>query len=74
LFHASPNLLVSADRIWLENEHAIAFAAETPATLGHVLIVPRRHVATIYELTAPEQKAMWALVAEAPESSFRYRL
>jgi diadenosine tetraphosphate (Ap4A) HIT family hydrolase len=32
---------------------------------GHMLVVPRKHIGTIYELTMPEQKAVWALVAEA---------
>jgi diadenosine tetraphosphate (Ap4A) HIT family hydrolase len=33
-------------------------------TEGHTLVVPRKHVTTIYELAAAERKAIWALVAE----------
>jgi diadenosine tetraphosphate (Ap4A) HIT family hydrolase len=31
---------------------------------GHTLVVPRKHVSSIYELTADEQSAIWSLVAE----------
>ena len=33
-------------------------------TQGHTLVVPRRHVASIYELPADDQVALWALVGE----------
>jgi diadenosine tetraphosphate (Ap4A) HIT family hydrolase len=36
-----------------------------PVTEGHTLVVPRQHVASIYELSAEEQAALWAVVAEA---------
>jgi diadenosine tetraphosphate (Ap4A) HIT family hydrolase len=31
---------------------------------GHTLVIPRQHVASLYELTADEQSAIWSLVAE----------
>ena len=46
---AGPVLMVSPDRIWLQTEHAIAFAHD-PARDGHMLVVPRKHVGTVYEL------------------------
>lgn len=58
-----PHCAVTPDRVWLQNEHAIAFA-ERPVVDGHMIVVPRNHVGTIYELTMPEQVALWALVAE----------
>jgi diadenosine tetraphosphate (Ap4A) HIT family hydrolase len=58
-----PYCSVPADRIWIENEVAIAFSDAVPVTAGHILVVPRKHVGIIYELTAAEQKAVWALVA-----------
>lgn len=51
-------------RQWIENEHAVAFADAYPVTGGHTLVIPRRHVASIYELTGEEQSAVWDLVAE----------
>jgi diadenosine tetraphosphate (Ap4A) HIT family hydrolase len=38
-----------------------------PVTEGHTLVVPRKHVTTIYLFNAAEQKAIWALVAEVRE-------
>jgi diadenosine tetraphosphate (Ap4A) HIT family hydrolase len=49
-------------RVWIEAEHAIAFAAAEPATDGHILIAPKKHVFTVYQLSIAEQKAIWALV------------
>lgn len=60
----APSARVEPARIWFETEHAIAFADAFPVADGHTLVVPRKHVATIYELTMPEQKAIWELVAE----------
>jgi diadenosine tetraphosphate (Ap4A) HIT family hydrolase len=36
-------------------------------TEGHTLVIPRKHVSSIYELTAEEQSAIWSLVAEVRE-------
>ena len=37
------------------DDHAVAFFPLRPATLGHTLVVPRRHIPNIWEL--PEQTA-----------------
>jgi diadenosine tetraphosphate (Ap4A) HIT family hydrolase len=57
----------NANRKWIENEHAIAFADLFPVADGHTLVTPRRHVASIYELSADEQSAVWELVAQVCE-------
>ena len=44
------------------NNLAIAFAAGFPVSPGHTLIVPRRHEADFFALTAEEQAALVALV------------
>ncbi len=49
---------------WIENDHAIAVQDAYPVTDGHTLVIPRKHVASIYELTGEEQSAVWSLVAE----------
>jgi diadenosine tetraphosphate (Ap4A) HIT family hydrolase len=46
-------------RITLENEAARAF----PVAEGHTLVVPRRHVASLFDLPEEEQAALWRLVA-----------
>ena len=46
------------------NAHAAAFPDGFPVSEGHTLVVPRRHVASIWDLTAPELDAIWKLAAE----------
>jgi diadenosine tetraphosphate (Ap4A) HIT family hydrolase len=58
---------IDPSRIWLESEHAVAVPDAYPVADGHMLIVPRKHVMTIYQLTAAEQSAIWKLVGEVRE-------
>ncbi len=51
----------------MDSEEAIAFADAFPLAEGHMLVAPRKHVSSIYELTGPEQAAIWKLVAEVRE-------
>jgi len=62
-----PFCSLDPSREWIENEHAIAFADAYPVTDGHTLVIPRKHVASIYELNADEQAAVWSLVAQVRE-------
>ena len=55
------------DRLSIEAEHALAVPDAFPVTKGHTLVVPRKHVTSIYELKEPEQQGMWKLVAEVRE-------
>lgn len=43
---------------------AVALHDAFPLTEGHMLVVPRRHVASMFELTASEQAALWQLVTQ----------
>ena len=47
--------------------HALAVAVTDsfPLTTGHSLVVPRRHVASFFELTSDERLAMLGLLDEA---------
>jgi diadenosine tetraphosphate (Ap4A) HIT family hydrolase len=54
---------LEASRIRLECEYALAFLDAFPVTPGHTLVVPRRHVPSLFELPDQEQVAVWALVA-----------
>jgi diadenosine tetraphosphate (Ap4A) HIT family hydrolase len=40
------------------------FADAYPVSQGHTLVIPRKHVSSIYGLTTEEQSAIWSLVAE----------
>jgi diadenosine tetraphosphate (Ap4A) HIT family hydrolase len=44
------------------NDRAVAFFDAFPVSPGHVLIVSRRHVAGLFDLSAEEQAALWALL------------
>jgi diadenosine tetraphosphate (Ap4A) HIT family hydrolase len=53
---------VPRDRIVGENEHALAFRDAYPVTDGHTLVVPRRHVESVFDLPDDEQAAVTSLV------------
>jgi diadenosine tetraphosphate (Ap4A) HIT family hydrolase len=44
------------------NDYAVAFLDAYPVSLGHALIVSRRHVADLFDLSNDEQAALWALL------------
>jgi diadenosine tetraphosphate (Ap4A) HIT family hydrolase len=50
-----------------ENGLAAAFKDGFPVNPGHTLLIPRRHVASLFELTAEEQAAVWALLPAVKE-------
>ena len=53
-----------ADRV-LESERVIGFFDRYPVGPGHLLLIPKRHVATWFEATADERAALMAAVDEA---------
>ena len=64
--HHCPLCRVEKSRTRLEGEYALALLDGFPVTQGHTLVIPRRHVASLFELPAEEQAAVWALVAQVP--------
>ncbi len=56
-----------------ENALGFFFADRYPVSPGHLLIVPRRHVATYFEATPEEKQALMALLEEAREYLERHR-
>jgi len=46
------------------NNHALAIYDRYPISVGHTLIIPKRHIASIFDLTSEEQSAMLELLAE----------
>ena len=53
--------------ILFENDLALAFFDAMPASKGHTLIVPKRHVKHYFELTEDEIKAMFNLSLKVKE-------
>ncbi|MFQ5679812.1 MAG: HIT family protein [Gemmatimonadota bacterium] len=56
---------VEPERIRLEAEVGLAIRDLFPVADGHLLVIPRRHVASLYDLTASEQTALWDLTRDA---------
>lgn len=48
--------------ILAENAHALAFFDSYPVARGHALVVPRRHAATLFELSGEEYAGCFGLV------------
>ena len=59
-----PFCLLEDRRILLEDEFAAAFPDGFPIAEGHTLVFPKRHAASLFDLTAEEQAAVWSLVAQ----------
>jgi len=52
------------EKIIIENELAQAFYDEFPVSKGHILIVPKRHVANFFELEQKELNDINSLILE----------
>jgi diadenosine tetraphosphate (Ap4A) HIT family hydrolase len=61
---ACPFCDLHSARIYVENDVAIAIPDAFPIAQGHTLVVPRRHVASIFDLSEDEQAAVWRLVTQ----------
>ena len=47
------------------NEFAVAIRDEFPVSLGHMLIITKRHIASFFEATTSERLAMFDLMDKA---------
>lgn len=62
--HDCPFCRLDKSRIQMDGEFAVAFLDGFPVAQGHTLVVPRTHVASLFELPDEEQAAVWKLVAQ----------
>ncbi len=53
--------------VFLENEMAFAFKDANPVGPGHCLVVPRRHVPDIFQLSNAEVQALFSLINQLRE-------
>jgi diadenosine tetraphosphate (Ap4A) HIT family hydrolase len=51
-------------RIWFYNDIGFVLWDAYPVSDGHALVVPKKHVASLYDLTQETQAALWRLVSE----------
>jgi diadenosine tetraphosphate (Ap4A) HIT family hydrolase len=62
---ACPFCGLPKSQVRVSNPLAIAFRDAFPATLGHTLVIPLRHVPSLFDTTAEERTAMFKLLEEA---------
>ncbi|MDD1729305.1 MAG: HIT family protein [Methanospirillum sp.] len=55
------------DDIVLENEFAYARLDKYPVSPGHLLIIPIRHIPSLFEATTGELTAFWELISRAKQ-------
>lgn len=60
-----PFCQLQAHRIVAENELAVAYRDGFPVSLGHLVIIPRRHVATLFDASQAEQTALLGMLEQA---------
>ena len=60
---ACPFCNLAQERIFLETEATLVFLDAYPVTEGHALVIPKRHVASIFDLPSEELAAIWSQVA-----------
>ena len=61
------NIINEKKEIILENNLAVAFYDSFPVSEGHVLIIPKRHCVTYFDLTSEEMTAILSLSKEVRE-------
>lgn len=59
-----PFCAISPDRVTLEDEHALAFHDGYPVAQGHTLVIPRLHVASLFDLAQEAHAAVWKLMVQ----------
>ena len=60
-----PFCAIDASRIEGQNAHAFWFRDGFPVSAGHSLVIPKRHIASFFEVTAAERAALLGLLDEA---------
>ena len=55
------------DEILAENEYAQIIKDNSPVSDGHCLVVPKRHIKTLFEATTEENTAFFDLIQQAKE-------
>ena len=63
---------LDANRILAEDELTVVYRDGFPVSLGHTVIIPRRHFATLFEATEAEQSALFKALAHAKEIIDRF--
>ena len=60
-----PFCSLSAERVIRQNESAVVIRDGFPVSPGHTLVIPRRHVASFFDVTDAERTDLMSLLAAA---------
>lgn len=60
-----PFCTLDPDRIILSNDYAVAIRDGFPVSEGHTLIIPKLHIASLFEAATEEQAALFELLGQA---------
>jgi diadenosine tetraphosphate (Ap4A) HIT family hydrolase len=60
-----PFCSLPASRVAGQNDHAFWIRDGFPVSPGHSLVIPRRHVASFFEITVKEREALFQLLDQA---------
>lgn len=63
-----PFCRVDLKHVLLSNEVAYSIRDKFPVSPGHTLVIPRSHVASVYDLSSREQCALWELTRAVREA------
>lgn len=63
-----PFCSLQAHRVLAEDELTVAYADGFPVSPGHLVVIPRRHFATLFEAAPEEQLALLNMLARAKEA------
>lgn len=55
---------IPCDRVY-ENDHVIAFRDVNPQAPTHILVIPRKHISTVNDLTADDKNIVGEMVLAA---------
>jgi len=58
-----PFCAIDPDRIVVSDLEAFAVLDAYPVTDGHIVVIPRRHVPTVFQLPPDEQANIWIFVS-----------
>jgi len=59
-----PFCTLPKERVWLESKDSLAILDAFPLTPGHTLVIPRRHVLSVFELPEEQLHDLVAVVAK----------
>ncbi len=63
---------IDNNQIIFQNEHVITIRDGYPVSLGHTLIIPIRHISSIFEATEEEQIALLQALTQAKNELSHY--